>query len=271
MTSYDPEPATDLLHRIDTLRLHGHVTDLAIAGYTVLADVLSPTETTRFRARSVELLTGAAAVDDPCGRRVWNLLRHDALFTSLLTNPQVEALLTYLVGRHARLSSLHINTVDPGAPAQDIHHDTPFVPPPLPPHPLVANTIWCLDDWQPGHGATEALPGSHLAATYPPAGPIALTTIECPAGSVIVTNGNLWHRSGAHPVATGASRIGILALHCRRYVTPQETYTDIAEAIANGNPQLATRLGADAPYPFGPSGPDHRFALAQAASTSPFA
>ena len=270
MTSYDPEPAADLLERVGRLQLHRHVTELAIAGHTVLPDILTTTETTRLRARAVELLTSSAAVHDPCGRRVWNLLRHDSQFTRLLTDPQVEALLTYLVGRHALLSSLHINAVDPGAPAQDVHHDTPFVPAPLPQHPLVANTIWCLDDWQPRHGATEVLSGSHLAATHPPADPTGLTAVECPAGSVIVTNGNLWHRSGAHADRTGTSRIGILALYCRRYVTPQETYTDIAATLANGNALLAARLGVDAPYPFGPSGPDQRFGLAQASSTSPF-
>jgi hypothetical protein len=59
MSSYDPEPAGDLLDQVGRLQLHRHVAELAIAGYTVLLQVLTPAETTRLRA---------ADRGDPAGR-----------------------------------------------------------------------------------------------------------------------------------------------------------------------------------------------------------
>lgn len=272
MSLYRAAPAVSLHERVTAAGAASHISDLAILGYTVVPGILAPYEVTEFRAIADEMLASDVSVADPCGRRVWGVLRRDRRFARVLADHTVDLLLDYLVGESRRLSSLHINAIHQGAAAQAIHTDVPFVAPPLPSPPLLANTIWCLDDWSPGHGATEVTPGSHTTRTHPPAesAPDDMVTVECEAGSVIVTNGNLWHRSGQFDVSgTGvSSRVAVLALYCRSHLTPQEDYADLGLTLS---PAIASRLCPKVPYPFDDRGPTPRFSVAQALADSPYA
>ncbi len=269
MTGFDPAPAKGLLDLVAEFDLWQQVGELAIAGYTVLPEVLSHEETAGLRSLACDLLTGPVALQDPCGHRVWNLLKHNRTFLRLLEDDRVNVLLTVLLGEGAVLSSMHINAITPGAAAQECHVDTPFVPGPLPATALLANTIWCLNTWREGQGATEACPGSHLVRSPAPDADASMVPIECPAGSVIITNGAVWHRSGAYDQQGVLPRIGVLALYCRSFVVTQERYDTVAAQVDDA--RLAARLGRRSPYPFGAEGPDQRFADAQLLARSPFA
>jgi ectoine hydroxylase-related dioxygenase (phytanoyl-CoA dioxygenase family) len=248
-----------------------HISDLAVLGYTVVPRALVRPEVAELRAVATDLLESDAAVDDPCGRRVWNLLRRDPRFVRVLADDRIDVLLDYLVGTSRLLSSMHVNSISAGATAQAIHTDVPFVMPPLPSPPLLANTIWCLDDWSAGLGATEVVPGSHLAQTHPQGEPAAdeVVPIECESGSVIVTNGNLWHRSGPSDSRRPGviSRIAVLALYCRNHLARQEDYSDLPSSDIGA---AIARIDPVVPYPFDSNGPDERFLNAQKLATSPF-
>lgn len=272
MTIYMPDPSMSLAERIHDAEASKYISDLAVLGYTVVPGVLMQDEIVRLRDAAQVLLGSDASVEDACGHRVWNLLRSGHVFARVVADETVDLLLDYLVGESRLLSSLHANAISPGAGRQALHTDVPFVAPPLPALPLLANTIWCLDDWAAGRGATEAVPGSHLVRSHPPCQPVTgdLTAIECEAGSVIVTNGNLWHGSGPYDQLplTAAERVGVLALYCRAYMAPQEDYADIAAAMSG---PVARRLRSRVPYPFDGTGPDERYAKAAGMALSPFA
>ena len=96
------------------------------------------------------------------------------------------------------LSSFHANILAPGCSKQKLHIDTP-VPEPLPDWPIKANSIWMLDDFNTHNGATEVVPKSHKFKFKPKKKDnLFKKTIKCTgsAGSVIITHGALWHRSG---------------------------------------------------------------------------
>lgn len=270
MTLYDLTPALDLMRQAKELGLSEQIGELAVLGYTVLPEILSDNDVAALHDMATSLLDSPAAAQDPSGRRVWGLLRRQPDVASLLAHPNVNLLLDYLLGASRRLSSIHINSIRPGAPAQPLHTDIALVPPPLAGHALLANSIWCLDPWQPNHGATEVVPGSHLSGTQ--ALPDCLVdqtvTVEAQPGSVIIFHGNLWHRSGPSGPGTTNERIGILALYCRSFLAPQEDYTDVA--IPASSTLTQQHIGIDHPYPFGPDGPGERFAHAQPQALSPF-
>jgi len=65
--------------------------------------------------------------------------------------------------------------------------------------PVMMNTVWTLCDYKENNGATRVVPGSHNSGfNMPPEG----FKVEhekqalCPAGSVIIFNGQLWHGGG---------------------------------------------------------------------------
>ena len=91
---------------------------------------------------------------------------------------------------------------------------------------VVSNVIFMLDDFSEHNGGTQLVPGSHLAGRHPNTAMDAeVETIAAagPAGTVLITDGRLWHGTGAN---TGqASRHGVLLTFCGPQFRPQENYT----------------------------------------------
>jgi hypothetical protein len=112
----DFSDARRLIQRVESHELWQQIGELAIAGYTVVHDVLSHDETMAMRSAAEELLSSAPAVAEPSGRRVWNLLRRSRLFTRVLADDDINILLDYLLSASRLLSSVHLNEVGPGSP-----------------------------------------------------------------------------------------------------------------------------------------------------------
>ena len=76
----------------------------------------------------------------------------------------------HLLGPDYTLSTLTSNIIDPGAPDGGYHVDSVLgsMPEPLPSFPLVANSLWLLDDFTPENGGTRHVPGIHLQRIKPP-------------------------------------------------------------------------------------------------------
>ena len=74
-------------------------------------------------------------------------------------------------------------------------------PPPTLAPAAVSNVLVMLDGMTTANGGTRVVPGSHLAGRHPdPArdGNVATVAAEGPPGCAIITDGRLWHGTGAN-------------------------------------------------------------------------
>lgn len=135
--------------------------------------------------------------------RVWNLLNRDPLFAMLAEHPLALHFVRLTLGWPALLSNISGNITGPGAAAGVLHADQVFVPRPWPRRPQGLNVAWCVDDFTRDNGATEVVPGSHQRVDNPGANADLheLVAVEASAGSVVVFESRLWHRSGANTTA----------------------------------------------------------------------
>ena len=254
MSGPNVSPTDALLRDISEFGLWQQAAELALAGYAVVPGVLSLSETSSLRSRAIELLTSAAAADDLTRRRVSNLLRLDEAFLTVLGDARVNTLVAAVLGDGAVLSSLQLQAVPVGAPSDPGPGGRPFGLSPTGGAPWYATATCCLNDWRQGRGTVEVVPGSHLV---PPPAPLDATeahAVECTAGSVIVANGNLWRRLGSYDGRGSLPSVGVVAVHCRDFVTPRESYPELlARLEAEENP-IAAQLGAGRTRPVPPWG-----------------
>jgi ectoine hydroxylase-related dioxygenase (phytanoyl-CoA dioxygenase family) len=211
-----------------------------------------------------EIALGAPHLYDPAGalvdlhghaQRIWNLLSKGDVFCEIIQKPVILDVMEWIFDRktpHQKyyLSSFQAHILHPGAARQRLHVDTP-VPEPLPPWTIKANTIWVLDPFMLGSGATECLPGSH--STYRKPGPAdqdhpGVIAIEAPIGSVVVTHGALWHRGGAN--SSNASRVALLGSFAASYareIANEENHSVVLDVrvAANASPTLRQILGLE--------------------------
>eukprot|EP00944_MAST-04C_sp_MAST-4C-sp1_P015070 g15070.t1 len=80
-------------------------------------------------------------------------------------------------------------------------NDVPL-PPTIPP-PIYCQVVYCLTDVTAERGGTCIVPGSHLSGIFPPLSMEFTKTFptlnfDCPAGTIIVFDGRLWHATGAN-------------------------------------------------------------------------
>jgi len=132
--------------------------------------------------------------------RVWNILNRHACFRELVQLPVVLELLREVIGWPALLGNLSANIALPGSEGGVLHPDQIFVPRPWPRAPQGMNCAWLLDDFTADNGATEVVPGSHLAeeAVDMEALAAAAVPVIAPAGSLMVFESRLWHRTGCN-------------------------------------------------------------------------
>ena len=145
------------------------------------------------------------------------LLAKGRIFEEALMNPVVQAMVRYLVGEDAVLSTCVGRIRGPGILPLMLHTDQAFHPVPL---PLVCNINFLLSDYSRENGALCFVPGSHRLQRNPlpeenfylggldrPGAEAAVTAgeplevrdppglhvVEAPAGSLAVWPGNTWH------------------------------------------------------------------------------
>ena len=104
----------------------------------------------------------------------------------------------YLLGADCTLSSFTVNILYPGAPDAGLHIDYPLsaLPTPRPSFPIVANSVWFLDDFTRENGATSCVPASHLRLEALPEAGVKYDDEQqiCGSrGSVLIVNGSVWH------------------------------------------------------------------------------
>lgn len=193
---------------------------------------------------------GASAYPTAVGanQRVWNLFNKGQVFRDLVLNPVVRSLMTYLLGEELLLFSVSANIARRGGAPQPLHGDQQHFMPEDISRPLIANSLWMLDEFTEENGATRVVPGSHKSLRSPsPAESIETIPAVGPAGTLLVWDGRLWHGTGAN--RTSVSRHGLLIPFCQPCVRTQENHTaGVSPQVLEQCPDELLKLLGFAPW-----------------------
>jgi hypothetical protein len=160
---------------------------------------------------------------DQTNQRVWGLLSRDPVFSDLAEHPAALHFVRALLGWPALLSNISANITGPGGGEMVLHADQGFAPQPWGGIQGL-NVAWAIDDFTDENGATHMVPGSHRQNRVPTAEDGAQTVaLEAPAGSVIVMEGRVWHRTGFNRTEN-RTRAGIFGFYTLPIYLPQENW-----------------------------------------------
>ncbi len=226
-------------------------------GFLLLENLIPTDITTQLRERALSLAASEQQVGkshtylaNNSAQRVWNLVDKGEIFEEAIQQPKMLEAMEYLLGADCTLSSFTVNVLYPGAPDAGLHIDYPLsaLPTPRPSFPMVANSVWFLDDWTLENGATSCVPGSHRRLKALPESGVEYADelqICGPRGSVLIVNGAIWHGSSENK--THAPRVGLLGFFCRSILKPQQAHMNLVsnDVISRATPTLKRLLGFD--------------------------
>ncbi|MYF99182.1 hypothetical protein F4212_08615 [Candidatus Poribacteria bacterium] len=224
-------------------------------GILLLEKVIDLDTTLQLRERSLELAAeeqkagkGHTYLQNDTAQRVWNLINKGKIFEEAIQHSKMLAAMEYLLGADCTLSSFTVNILYPGAPDAGLHIDYPLsaLPTPRPSFPMVANSVWFLDNFTLENGATSCIPRSHKQLEALPESGVEYADKQqiCgPRGSVLIVNGSIWHGSSEN--RTNSPRVALLGFFCRSILKPQQDHLKIVsdEIIERATPILKRLLG----------------------------
>lgn len=215
-----PEAISDELSPIvDDLGLTENCRELAMEGWTVVEDA-APIEFTQRLREAILATTGTQ------GARM--LLADDPVFAEAVLNPKLLAMAEFSVGRGFLLSQVAASVRPEGAGPIGLHADHNWLPAPFPAHNMLFTACWVCDDYTKEGGSTMVIPGSAKLRRHPNAAETAesagAVAIECPAGSIAMWDGNLWH--GNWPRELPGERVVCHITYSRLMMRPVEDYRD---------------------------------------------
>ncbi len=191
-------------------------------------------------------------------RRVWGIVGKSAIFRKLIQHPTVIAVWKRMLGEDVIASTFTANIVGPDAPEGGWHIDYPYwaMQPPFPSGTLTGQTVWMLDDFTEENGATACIAGSHKTLRRPELGEaegLEKTVAAAPKGSILFTNGAIWHQSC--PNLTDTPRVGLLGMYNRSVIYPQEDMPrQLSDAELTAETEILKQLlGRNIPF----RDPDH--------------
>ena len=187
-------------------------------------------------------------------QRVWLLPNKGAVFLDVLEIDLMHDLVEHVLGEEYQLSSFSSNIAKSGGLRMNLHTDQWWAPEPTRPgrRPLpvgsmtrsrfdhdpdrqdtstmlapaaCSNVIFMMNDFTDANGATRVVPGSHLAGRHPDPDrdrDIETVPAEGPAGTALVTDGRVWHGTGAN--RTNGARVAMLLTFCGPQYRPQVNY-----------------------------------------------
>ena len=217
-------------------------------------------------------------------QRVWMLVNKGKIFLDLLATPQVNELVGYVLGEEYLLSSYTANIAKPGGVAMNLHTDQWWMPEPasrerrslavgtmtrthfddlpMAQRSMIApaacsNVLWMLNDFTESNGGTRVVPKSHLSGRHPDPEidkDVESVATVAPAGSALITDGRVWHGTGANVGNT--PRYALITTYCGPQFRPQENYTvgTSDEVLATASPELLTLLGFKVWHAYGRTG-----------------
>jgi len=243
-------PATQesLIQRLSPLLPDQDVTGLVEAfdtlGFCVIPELLDASQLQRQREALAPWIDqgpmGRNVFEGTRTHRIYAMLAKDPVFAELVAHPVSLAWADHYLGQSCLLSACLAIYLQPGESAQPWHTDDGHTSL-APPHDLLGvSTFWALDDTTVENGATEVLPGSHRwsetefpgvlrnqdfatgedVAGDPGSHPDAVK-VTMPAGSLMISRGDLWHRGGANRSDT--ARCLITPQYCAGWLRPLES------------------------------------------------
>lgn len=222
-----PAPTRDLQQGLADIREYG----MAIVPEVLTGDTLKRVREALYRAADSDAARGRAqkfGLDyghDDTNRRVWNVLSRDPVFEDLVEHPIALAYVKAVLGWPALLGNISANITGPGGGEMVLHADQIFVPEPWAEEPQGMNIAWCVDDFTYENGATLFAPGSHKLnrAPRPDEAGVATVPMEAPAGSIVVFESRVWHKTG-HNRTQDQTRAGIFAWYTKPIYRTQENW-----------------------------------------------
>ncbi len=181
--------------------LQNHLQNLEENGFTIASNVLTEDEL-RFLRGALDSIYATFDPERDGLRKVEgyhfasNLVNKGSFFESIFLRSPVYDLARHLLGEDCILSSL--NSLEPlkNQGNQGLHRDGPPAPDT---GPIVANSLWAVDDMNRANGATRLVSGSHKTDEASPDDEAGVVYAEIPAGSVIVINAHILHGASANP------------------------------------------------------------------------
>jgi ectoine hydroxylase-related dioxygenase (phytanoyl-CoA dioxygenase family) len=222
-----PSPTRNFQQALQDIQSHG----LAIIPDVLSGDVLKRSREALYRAaesdrsRGREQKFGLDYGHDDSNQRVWNVLSRDPLFEDLAFHPLAIKFVRGILGWPALLGNLSANITGPGGGEMVLHADQIFMPEPWSNDPQGMNVAWCMDDFTEANGATRFVPGSHLwnRAPLPAEADIATVALEAPAGSILVFESRVWHKTGFNRTRD-QQRAGIFGWYTKPIYRAQENW-----------------------------------------------
>lgn len=215
---------------VEELGLVENCRELAEEGWTIVENVADPAFVTRLR----ETILDDSVLDDAGNGSVYSALARDAVYAEATLNPKVMALAEFSVGRGFLLGSLIGTVRAQGNPALPVHCDQDMFPAPLPEHNMMLTACWACDDFTKEGGATLVVPGTRALLRHPTdeesaAAVARAIAMECPAGSVALWDGRVWH--GNWPRETDGQRVVLHASYYRVLLRQGDNYSDVADEL----------------------------------------
>lgn len=222
-----PEPTRDMAQGLRNLAEFG----LTIVPDALTGAALTDTRDALYRAADSDRARGREVkfsldyAEDGSNRRVWNVLSRDPLFEDLAFHPLAVDFVKQVLGWPSLLGNLSANITGPGGGEMVLHADQIFVPEPWCSEPQGLNVAWCVDDFTEENGATRFVPGSHKLNRLPLPGEAETATVAmaAPAGSAVVFESRIWHKTGNNRTAN-QTRAGIFAWYTKPIYRPQENW-----------------------------------------------
>ena len=190
-------------------------------------------------------------------QRVWMLPNKGKVFLEILELHNYVDCIKQVVGNEYLISSFGANIAKPGGIAMDLHTDQWWLPDPvrrnedflpsgsidrkkfnikvnkdisnnneLISRPAASNVLIMLNGMTRENGGTLIVPGSHLFGRHPDKNidkNIETISAEGPPGCAIITDGRVWHGTGAN--ISKEERLAILITFCCPQFRPQENFT----------------------------------------------
>lgn len=266
------------LAEIDGLGLGPNIAELDLLGYTTVKGAIPPEAAARAREAIVGVMqrkTGHAVDIDQEGGDLFEgvslahyLLFEAPVFEDIAMADKPLALMSYLLGRSCKLSSMTCHFKGPGGSPLPLHSDTGNgMPAPFSMVSQVANVNYALTPYSEEAGALGMVPGSHRLCRQPRPDEIMLggehgnpnaVAMDLQPGDAVVWHGNTWH--GSFERKMPGIRMNLATYFARHYVVTQEKFgeyvpAEFLERHAN-NPRMLQILGQNQGYGWNADGPD---------------
>lgn len=217
-------------------------------GFHVLKQLIDPDTANKVRNYVLAHLDEAQE-NAPGDSNLVNLLDHDPMFESLVTNPRLLAAAHALLGEDAKLSAFSAKTLMPGCGKGRLHVDYPYwaMDPGMPVEPaLMMQVIWMMQPVNSENGGTWVAPGS---THYD--GPVDINRfkdeavqISGDAGDAFVSHGLLWHQTAINH--SSEPRVAVLINFSQLAVRPMREMGPFDdEFLSRASPELKQLLPID--------------------------